>query len=129
MLERDPEEDSRGDLFLHRIEKSGRNAWSRQITVGRAANNDLVLRHASVSKLHAHFSLRGEGGAEVFLLADDGSANGTSVNGRDLARGEEAAVTVSPGDQLRFGEVEGTLLDPLGLHRELRRAERAPRDF
>lgn len=118
-----------GELFLFRVEKTGRNSWTRQISVGRATNNDLVLRHASVSKLHAHFFVRVAGGVEALYLADDGSSNGTAVNARDLGEGEQSAVVVEPGDRLRFGDVEVTLLDPVGLHRELRRRKFIASDF
>ncbi|MDY0000764.1 MAG: FHA domain-containing protein [Polyangia bacterium] len=118
-----------GQLFLFRVEKSSRNSWARQISVGRATNNDIVLRHASVSKLHAHFFVRQQGGAEALMLADDGSSNGTAVNGRVLGEGDQAAVVSSPGDRLRFGDVEVTLLDPAGLHRELRRRRVVESDF
>ena len=44
-----------GNRELWRVEKSDRNAWKRRISVGRATNNDIIIRHHSVSKLHAHF--------------------------------------------------------------------------
>ncbi len=36
--------------------KAARNPWVERISVGRARNNDIVLPHKSVSKLHAHFT-------------------------------------------------------------------------
>jgi hypothetical protein len=35
-----------------RVEKTDRNMWKSRISVGRATNNDLIIRHDSVSKLH-----------------------------------------------------------------------------
>src|SRR4051794_10640808 len=59
------------DFRLLRIVKTARNPWADRISIGRAANNDLVIRHASVSKLHAHLRVDG---ARVYV-ADAGSRN------------------------------------------------------
>ena len=58
---------------------------------------DIVLRHPSVSKLHAHFHI---GGGRLELVDLD-SQNGTRVNGRTLAPNQ--AMQVSKGDILLFG--------------------------
>ena len=39
----------RSGFFLLKVKKSGRNPWSSWVSVGRARNNDVVLRHLSVS--------------------------------------------------------------------------------
>ena len=113
--------------FVLRVEKSDRNTWKKRISVGRATNNDLILRHDSVSKLHAHFLVRAEqrDGSlhEELVIADVGSANGTSVNRRTVKEGDHAAVTVTPGDRILFGEVECELLDAAALHNRLTRLE------
>ncbi len=113
-----------GDILL-RVEKSDRNMWKSRISVGRATNNDLVVRHDSVSKLHAHFFVRaGSNGApanEELVLCDVGSANGTLVNGRTVEEGEDRAVTVVAGDRVLFGEVECDLLDAVSLYTKLHR--------
>jgi len=111
--------------FLLRVEKSDRNTWRSRISVGRAQNNDLVLRHDSVSKLHAHFLVRaaqrrGQSHEEL-VLSDVGSANGTLVNGKTVEEGEDRAVVVSAGDRILFGEVDCSLLDAAALHSRLRR--------
>jgi hypothetical protein len=111
--------------FLLRVEKSDRNTWKKRISVGRAKNNDLVLRHDSVSKLHAHFFVQAtvKDGVvhEELFLCDVGSANGTLINGRIVEEGEDRAVTASAGDRLLFGEVECELLDASALYAKLRR--------
>ncbi len=113
-----------GDLLV-RVEKSDRNSWKSRISVGRAPNNDIVVRHDSVSKLHAHFFVRaGAKGApaqEELVLCDGGSANGTLVNGRTVEEGEDQAATVVVGDRILFGEVECDLLDAAALHSRLLR--------
>jgi len=50
---------------------------SPTISVGRAETNDLVLRHASVSRHHARITVLP---GEITLLNDLGSMNGTFVN-------------------------------------------------
>jgi pSer/pThr/pTyr-binding forkhead associated (FHA) protein len=52
------------------------------IKVGRAADNDIVLNHSSVSRYHCEFFYDTDG--NVFLT-DKGSANGTFVNGRRIS--------------------------------------------
>ena len=122
---KDGQEKIQNETLLLRVEKSDRNSWKSRISVGRATNNDLIVRHASVSKLHAHFLVQAENRAglrfEQLVLADAGSANGTLVNGRTLEEGEDRSVQVNVGDRILFGEVECELLDAATLHRRLRR--------
>jgi hypothetical protein len=108
--------------FLVKLEKSTRNPWKYRISVGRAKNNDIVIRHPSVSKLHAHFLIshdtpRGE--APVNLrLTDVGSSNGTQINGQELAPDEIREL--NPGDLINFGEIAAEFLDAGTLHGKLR---------
>jgi hypothetical protein len=91
------------------LEKALGNPYPNQLSVGRARNCDVVVRHASVSKLHAHFLLpTAELGSRALQLVDRGSGNGTSVNGSRLVA--ETPRTVAPGDVIRFGGVRCTLL-------------------
>jgi hypothetical protein len=71
-----------------------------RISVGRAANKDIVLRDASVSKLHAWFELHE---ALDFTLTDAGSKNSTYVNGEPLV--PRQPFPLAPGDAIRFGSV------------------------
>jgi hypothetical protein len=110
-------------IFLLRIGKSYRNPWKGRISVGRTSNNDLIVRHPSVSKLHAHFVLEGGrseagGGTTTLQLADVGSSNGTCKNGHKLPPRELRAVT--SGDVLHFGDVRCELWDASGLHEQIR---------
>jgi pSer/pThr/pTyr-binding forkhead associated (FHA) protein len=50
------------------------------VTVGRAANNDIVLPYDSISKFHAYFSNVGN----TWTLTDAKSTNGSFVMGRKL---------------------------------------------
>lgn len=84
-----------------------RQAFSTErLTIGRSNTNDVVLRHASVSKTHAYIEYDED---DVFYLADEGSTNGTQIGGRTLEPG--ALEIVAPGESVRFGEVECVLVD------------------
>jgi len=81
------------------LTKSGANPWAERILVGRASNNDIVLRHESVSKLHAYFEERQRG---TLHLHDAKSANGTRVDGGPVDP-NGGGVNVKSGTQLSFG--------------------------
>lgn len=74
--------------------------WVRggSTVVGRGAECELVLDSHQVSRIHARI-LAGNG---VFTLFDEGSRNGTFVNGRRVRRSRELQV----GDVIRFGDRE-----------------------
>jgi class 3 adenylate cyclase len=69
--------------------------------IGRAADRcELVLAHATVSRRHARLVLAGES----LRIEDQGSTNGTAVNGVGVEAGAPAALR--PGDRIRIGEIE-----------------------
>jgi hypothetical protein len=72
-----------------------------RISVGRARNKDIVLRHPSVSKFHAWFERDAQGN---WCVADAGSKNGTRANATEMQARE--LVKIKTGDVLRFGSVE-----------------------
>lgn len=67
------------------------------LTLGRATENDLVIRDASVSRHHARL----EAGQGEIRLVDLSSRNGCRVNGLRIA----GPRTVAPGDEIRLGNV------------------------
>ncbi len=67
-------------------------------TVGRAADNDIVLDDGSMSRRHAELHWDGR---QQCVVVDLGSTNGTFLGGRRLPPGQ--AAQVSPGASLRFG--------------------------
>ena len=98
--------------------REGDSTYMERISLGRARNKDVVLRHRSISKFHAWFEMD-EAGA--FYLADAGSKNGTKLNGRPLAPRERTVVRA--GDVATFGGLDAILCPPELLwraaHREL----------
>ena len=90
---------------LHSLIKTERNPWLDRILIGRAQNNDIVLRAEYVSKLHAY--LEEHDGS--WWIHDADSANGTWL-------GETRIGQTGPGLRLvggvtvRFGRVPCLLL-------------------
>lgn len=77
-----------------------------QATIGRAPDNDVVLREPMVSRQHARIRRSRDGG---FLLLDLGSANGTYCNGQRVM----SPLALRSGDVIRVGATPLTfLLDP-----------------
>jgi hypothetical protein len=89
----------KGDIDTIPIAKNADNPFQAHISIGRARNCDIVVRHRTVSKLHARFRLEGP----ALLLIDAESQNGTFLNGRRLVPNE--ANPVLYGAQLLFGSV------------------------
>jgi len=65
------------------------------LSLGRDPQNDTVIDHPAVSRLHARI-VRRDG---AFVIADLGSTNGTFVNGERIV-GERV---LKPGDSIRIG--------------------------
>jgi hypothetical protein len=92
-------------LEILSVKKAEGNPYPDRISIGRARNCDVAIRHPSVSKLHAHFRVRDDG---RFELVDLDSQNGTCVNGKPISA--HAAEAVSSGDVLLFGAVSCKLM-------------------
>lgn len=79
------------------LKKSKRNAFGSKITVGRARNNDVIIRAPKISKLHSTFLPTGKGS---YSLQDMESLNGTVVNGDRLQKKQKASL--KNGDLISF---------------------------
>jgi hypothetical protein len=73
----------------------------KRVSIGRVADNELVLNDTSVSKIHAALTMNQQA---TLLVADTGSTNGTYINGRRISYGE--ARQIEEGDVVGFGDVE-----------------------
>ncbi|HZQ38153.1 MAG TPA: FHA domain-containing protein [Dehalococcoidia bacterium] len=94
------------ELLIERDGNARHEACEKdEITVGRAADNDLVLADASVSRHHARIVRR----ASAVYVEDLGGTNGTMLNGRVL-RSETAEVR--PSDRIEIGSFQLTLATP-----------------
>lgn len=80
------------------IHKRADRSFLQHVSVGRARNHDIVLRHRSVSKFHAWFELTEDG---RLMVRDSDSRNHTFVDGQQVEKRAE----VVPGQTVRFGSV------------------------
>ncbi len=94
---------SLGDYFPFPLE-------AEQLHVGRARDMDFVLRHASVSRCHARFTLCCQDDDHWVEVTDLDSTNGVQLNGALL----DGSRKLSDGDMLQIGEiaVRFRLMDP-----------------
>ncbi len=79
------------------LTKSPRNSYQEKITVGRARNNDIVIRSSKISKIHGIFTKTDGDG---YIIEDIGSVNGTTVNGALIKKGEQ--IPMNDGDVVSF---------------------------
>ncbi|MCO5170536.1 MAG: FHA domain-containing protein [Planctomycetes bacterium] len=95
---------------VHPVEKRpGPTPFPTMVTIGRAANNDIVLPWPGVSAFHAYLAREGE----EWVLRDANSSHGTY-----LADVRVVAPTPLPADAtLRFGDVRARFVDASNLLR------------
>lgn len=92
------------------VEKTKENAFQRRITVGRTANNDIVLDHQSVSRFHAYLQ---QDERHEWTLTDAGSRNGSFVSGRRLA--PRTPAPLANAAVVRIGAVQLTFYSAQGF--------------
>jgi hypothetical protein len=102
-------DDDRSPASVYFVQKSERNPFKTMITIGRAQNNDIVLPVSLVSKFHAYITKVGE----AHFIHDQGSTNGTIVDGKRVVKAEPmrlhdgARIELAPGVVLRFHTAAG----------------------
>lgn len=96
---------------VFRLARDGKS----NLSVGRALDNDLVLKDPAVSQHHARLHVLA--GTDWAFATDVGSRNGVGYNGRRLAQGERAELL--SGDELSFGSQAFIFLGAYDLHRYL----------
>jgi transcriptional regulator with GAF, ATPase, and Fis domain len=104
-----------GALRVFELPESGR------LVVGRSSDADVLVDHASISRKHVVLHLSA---AEV-RVEDLGSANGTVVGGRRLAKG--GSEVLAPGTSLELGSVLFTLQDARAAVAESEDAQKVAR--
>jgi hypothetical protein len=85
--------------FVLPLRKRSEASFLKSVSVGRARNHDIVLRHRSVSKFHGSFDFDEHG---KLFVRDANSSNHTFVNGQQVLEPRE----VRAGDTVQFGSVE-----------------------
>jgi hypothetical protein len=99
--------DLENHVYIAAILRGKGSLGGQRVSLGRAPNNGVVLRHPTVSKFHAWLEPTGE---DTVQIVDPGSSNGTSVNG--VRAQSRVAVEARPRDRIRFGSVETVLWSP-----------------
>ena len=97
------------DLEVYPLTKKPGASFPDRITIGRTANNDVVIPDGSVSRLHAYVRRDGTG----WVVADAGSKNGSSLKGDELEPRKER--TLPSRSLVRFGDVDLTFYDAVDL--------------
>jgi hypothetical protein len=101
--------------FLVLAVRKVQGTFESMITVGRTANNDIVVPCGTVSRFHAFFSVAQDlpdpaaTAAGGLLLTDAGSSHGTFVDGKRLPA--KQATRVQRGQRIGFATQELRLLD------------------
>lgn len=90
------------NLELFPLTKKPGASFPDRITIGRTANNDIVIADSSVSRLHAY--VRRD--ANRWVLADAGSKNGSWLAGKTLVARKE--LPLDSKVDLRLGDVDLT---------------------
>ncbi|MFO0612549.1 MAG: protein kinase [Polyangiaceae bacterium] len=75
---------------------------SRTISIGRGADADIAIEEASISQRHASIAISAQ--LKRFLIRDEGSRNGTRINGEALAPSVWRAL--QHADRVLLGRVE-----------------------
>ena len=100
-------------LEIYPLIKKPSASFPDMITVGRTPNNDIVLKDATVSRLHVFFRHRGA----TWHVADGGSKNGTFLDGAPLSPRRERVV--ESGQVVKVGDLELTFYTAEELYKML----------
>jgi hypothetical protein len=83
------------------VASRGTSPFSDAVSLGRASENDIVIQHVTISKVHAFFS---EAEPGVWMISDHGSTNGTWIAGVRLKPNEPRKL--GPNETLGFGQCQ-----------------------
>lgn len=79
--------------------REGANAFSDMITIGRAGNNDIVIRYRGISKFHAYVPTN----SDPQEIVDANSTNGSFVENDELEA--NVGVELKPGWRVRLSDL------------------------
>jgi len=90
-----------GRVRIERGKEPGRIYEIRKdaLSIGRSRESDVFLEDLSVSRLHASILTTNDG---ISMLRDEGSANGTKLNGQRVNKDQMLPLT--EGDRIQIGE-------------------------
>jgi hypothetical protein len=89
-----------GEVALVRTDTNQRVPLTgNTVTIGRGSDRTITVDDSRVSRAHASLHRKGQ----VWSVTDDGSSNGTRVNGTELAARDPR--TLHPGDLIEVGPV------------------------
>lgn len=93
-----------GALGVVRVEEGkepGREYEIRKpsLSIGRSRESDIFLEDLAVSRLHASIVNKGSG---MYELKDEGSANGTKLNGQQVSKYQ--SLPLNEGDKIQLGQ-------------------------
>ena len=108
IVDRVPTELLRLPCHLAPIRKCHSTSFLQHVSIGRARNHDIVLRHKSVSKFHGWFELH-EG--DRLFVKDCDSRNHIFVDKHLVTQRHE----VRPGQTVAFGQVQCRVCTPASL--------------
>lgn len=96
-------------LLVHAVAKrpDGQSPFPAMITVGRMANNDIVLAAPDVSTFHAYFAREGD----AWVVRDADSTHGTTIGGLKIT----GPTRVAPDTPIMFGNIRTRFVDAAGL--------------
>jgi len=86
-------------------------AGEQKLLLGRGAHVDVLLPGTKVSKLHVTFTA--QRAERIYAFTDEGSKNGTYINGERLSMG--VPTRIWPGAYVTFADLVFLFLDPATL--------------
>jgi hypothetical protein len=100
-----------GEALAMALARDGRRPY---VTLGRGAENELVIDDATLSRVHLVLMRAPDG---TWTVRDAGSSNGSRLEGQRLEPGKP--LPLPPGSRLEAGGVRLTFHDPADLLRRL----------
>jgi hypothetical protein len=108
-------------LLVFPVEKRPGSAFASRVSIGRTEQCDITIPDSRISKLHAYLEADSTGS---YVLVDNGSRNGTKVNGRPLT--PNTRVPIAVGAVLEFGTFSFNFVDGAYIYSKLSQVAISP---